>query len=115
MGRTCLGLAGCSTRLSPVDPPEGGGAYTASVGSSISNSVHHHTELWREDQIMYRVRFVNALALVAAISLFVVGLVPVTLWASSHREAPLISKDAYADNTDTYVWIPRGQTTRMAL
>lgn len=25
--------------------------------------------------------------------------------ASSHREAPLISKDAYADNTDTYVFI----------
>jgi hypothetical protein len=26
--------------------------------------------------------------------------------ASSHREAPLISQDAYADNTDTYVFIP---------
>lgn len=26
-------------------------------------------------------------------------------WASSHREAPLISKDAFADNTDTYVFI----------
>ena len=25
--------------------------------------------------------------------------------ASSHREAPLISKDAYADNTDTYVFV----------
>ena len=25
--------------------------------------------------------------------------------ASSHREAPLISKDAFADNTDTYVFI----------
>lgn len=25
--------------------------------------------------------------------------------ASSHREAPLISKDAYADNTDTYAFI----------
>ncbi|MGB1253608.1 MAG: DUF4331 family protein, partial [Candidatus Promineifilaceae bacterium] len=28
-----------------------------------------------------------------------------TAGASSHREAPLISKDAYADNTDTYVFI----------
>jgi hypothetical protein len=64
---------------------------------------------------MNRVRFTNALALVVAISLFVVGLVPATLWASSHREAPLISKDAFADNTDTYVWIPSGQTTRMTL
>ncbi|MGH2541204.1 MAG: DUF4331 domain-containing protein, partial [Ardenticatenaceae bacterium] len=35
--------------------------------------------------------------------------------ASSHREAPSISKDAFADNTDTYVWIPRGQTDRMVL
>jgi len=26
--------------------------------------------------------------------------------ASSHREAPLISQDQYADNTDTYVFIP---------
>ena len=35
--------------------------------------------------------------------------------ASSHREAPLISKDAFADNTDTYVWIPQGQTDRMVM
>ncbi len=35
--------------------------------------------------------------------------------ASSHREAPAISKDAFADNTDTYVWIPAGQTERIAL
>lgn len=27
--------------------------------------------------------------------------------ASSHREAPLISKDPYADNTDTYVFLSR--------
>jgi hypothetical protein len=33
--------------------------------------------------------------------------------ASSHREAPLISKDAFADNTDTYVWIPQGITDRI--
>ncbi|MCI0397091.1 MAG: DUF4331 domain-containing protein [Chloroflexi bacterium] len=35
--------------------------------------------------------------------------------ASSHREAPLISKDAFADNTDTYVFIPAGQTNRIVL
>jgi len=35
--------------------------------------------------------------------------------ASSHREAPLISKDPYADNTDTYVWIPSGQTKNIVL
>ena len=35
--------------------------------------------------------------------------------ASSHREAPLISKDPYADNTDTYVWIPAGQTKNIVL
>jgi hypothetical protein len=36
-----------------------------------------------------------------------------TVQASSHREAPLISKDAFADNTDTYVWIPQGITDRI--
>lgn len=35
--------------------------------------------------------------------------------ASSHREAPLISKDPFADNTDTYVWIPPGQTKNIVL
>lgn len=35
--------------------------------------------------------------------------------ASSHREAPLISKDPFADNTDTYVWIPEGQTDDIAI
>ena len=35
--------------------------------------------------------------------------------ASSHREAPLISKDPYADNTDTYVWVPSGQTKNIVL
>jgi hypothetical protein len=35
--------------------------------------------------------------------------------ASSHREAPAISKDAFADNTDTYVWIPADATDRIVL
>ncbi len=35
--------------------------------------------------------------------------------ASSHREAPAISKDPFADNTDTYVWIPDGVTDRISL
>ncbi|GAB4581952.1 MAG: DUF4331 domain-containing protein [Anaerolineales bacterium] len=35
--------------------------------------------------------------------------------ASSHREAPLISKDPFADNTDTYVFIPAGQTENIVL
>lgn len=35
--------------------------------------------------------------------------------ASSHREAPAISKDQYADNTDTYVFIPPGKPDRIAL
>ncbi|GAB4145184.1 MAG: DUF4331 domain-containing protein [Candidatus Promineifilaceae bacterium] len=35
--------------------------------------------------------------------------------ASSHREAPLISQDAFADNTDTYVFIPAGVTDRLVV
>jgi hypothetical protein len=38
-----------------------------------------------------------------------------TAKASSHREAPAISKDPFADNTDTYVFIPQGQTDRIVL
>jgi hypothetical protein len=44
-----------------------------------------------------------------------VGLAPAASLASSHREAPLISKDAFADNTDTYVFIPQGSTDRIVL
>lgn len=35
--------------------------------------------------------------------------------ASSHREAPAISKDQFADNTDVYIFIPEGVTDRVVL
>lgn len=35
--------------------------------------------------------------------------------ASSHREAPLISKDAYADNTDTYAFLAPADQNRLVL
>jgi hypothetical protein len=35
--------------------------------------------------------------------------------ASSHREAPLISKDPYADNTDTYVFLAPADQSRVVL
>jgi hypothetical protein len=38
-----------------------------------------------------------------------------TVAASSHREAPLISKDQFADTTDVYVWIPEGVTDTIAI
>lgn len=34
--------------------------------------------------------------------------------ASSHREAPLISKDAFADNTDTYAWMSKDKNVVLA-
>jgi hypothetical protein len=45
--------------------------------------------------------------LLAVATLTAGGLLPAQhpLQASSHREAPLISQDAFADNTDTYVFI----------
>jgi hypothetical protein len=55
------------------------------------------------------------LALLILLMLCITLLSSRSLGASSHREAPLISKDPYADNTDTYVWIPAGQTGRIAL
>ena len=42
--------------------------------------------------------------LAAAITL-AVGLAPASLFASSHREAPGITKDPVADNTDTYAFV----------
>jgi hypothetical protein len=48
----------------------------------------------------------TALLLLAAVLVALLG----TARASSHREAPLISKDAFADNTDTYAFIsPQNQ------
>ena len=35
--------------------------------------------------------------------------------ASSHREAPLISKDPYADNTDTYAFLSPADQNRLVL
>jgi hypothetical protein len=35
--------------------------------------------------------------------------------ASSHREAPAISKDPFADNTDTYVFVPPSNTNNLVL
>lgn len=35
--------------------------------------------------------------------------------ASSHREAPLISKDPFADNTDTYVFVSPNDSNRLVL
>ena len=55
------------------------------------------------------------LAVAAAGVLLATFLVAPAADASSHREAPLISKDPFADNTDTYVWIPQGQTDNVAL
>lgn len=46
---------------------------------------------------------------------FLLGAPQAPVDASSHREAPMISKDAFADNTDTYVWIPAGQTENIVL
>src|SRR4030095_5675497 len=35
--------------------------------------------------------------------------------ASSHREAPLISKDPFADNTDTYVFVSPSNPNNVVL
>lgn len=52
-------------------------------------------------------------ASVAAFGLLIAAASPSS--ASSHREAPAISKDQYADNTDTYVFIAPGRPDRMVL
>jgi len=54
---------------------------------------------------MNKFRIASALVLAVTVIALAVGLAPERLAASSHREAPLISKDAFADNTDTWVWV----------
>ncbi len=59
---------------------------------------------------------VAALVMLAVMLMLAALLMPRTsTLASSHREAPLISQDPFADNTDTYVWIPQGVTDRLVL
>lgn len=52
-----------------------------------------------------RMAILLGIALVAVLSLAIWLSTALRASASSHREAPLISKDQYVDNTDTYVFI----------
>ena len=45
-----------------------------------------------------------ARAMLIGVALLIVGVVQSMLWASSHREAPLIANDPLADNTDVYAF-----------
>ncbi|HET6603725.1 MAG TPA: DUF4331 domain-containing protein, partial [Xanthomonadaceae bacterium] len=58
-------------------------------------------------------RGVNALARVAGLLLLLV--LPSVLFASSHREAPAISRRPAADNTDVYVFVSPNETGRVVL
>lgn len=51
----------------------------------------------------------------AALLLGAMLLLPGRTAASSHREAPLISKDPYADNTDTYAFVSPDNPDRLVL
>lgn len=62
-----------------------------------------------------RIYTMLGLALVALLMIATALLSSSSASASSHREAPLISKDPFADNTDTYAWVPEGQTDNVAL
>lgn len=55
--------------------------------------------------------------LLVALILLAAGLLAVQnpAGASSHREAPLISKDPFADNTDTYVFVSPNDPNRLVL
>src|SRR3984893_6833896 len=46
----------------------------------------------------------GALFVLLSVPIVVAGLAPLPAGASSHREAPLISQDATADNTDVYAY-----------
>jgi hypothetical protein len=58
---------------------------------------------------------IAVLATVAAVGLAVTGLAPLTGNASSHREAPLISNDPQADNTDLYAFVSPDAPSKVTL
>ena len=74
----------------------------------ISNQ--HNHELTRSVQILLS----GVLTLLAAFAL-VVGLTPRQTNASSHREAPFISGDPEADNTDLYAFVSPNQTNTVTI
>jgi Domain of unknown function (DUF4331) len=57
----------------------------------------------------------GAIAAVAALALGVAALAPLESNASSHREAPLISNDPQADNTDVYAFVSPDAPAKVTL
>lgn len=62
-----------------------------------------------------RLAMLVTLALAAVALLAAILLTSGSADASSHREAPLISQDAFADNTDTYVFVSPNDPSRLVL
>jgi hypothetical protein len=58
------------------------------------------TELLKKNHLVMKRKIYAAICLLC----ITLNMVPVQLFASSHREAPLISKDPLADNTDLYAF-----------
>lgn len=66
-------------------------------------------------QLWSRAGLIITLLLAVALLLAAFLIFSTPAGASSHREAPAISKDAFADNTDTYVFVSPNDPNRLAL
>jgi hypothetical protein len=75
----------------------------------------HCKENCMKNNKLHRVRFIGLGMLTALLMITAVLISQSTVAASSHREAPLISKDPFADTTDVYAWVPQGITDRIVL
>lgn len=64
---------------------------------------------------LFRLFLVAAIALTATLFLAALLIAQGSVSASSHREAPLISQDAYADNTDTYAFVSPANADNVVL
>ncbi len=62
-----------------------------------------------------RINKLLTLLATAVLLVFTMMMASKSTLASSHREAPLISQDAFADNTDTYVFINPNDPSRLVL
>lgn len=58
-------------------------------------------------------RSMRVIAIAAAVSVLAVMLAPLSSFASSHREAPMISQDAAVDNTDFYMFLSPADATKV--
>ena len=122
----CLSINPCSPRrplTGSFAPPGPRGAdrgtsrcdRTAVAGSTNKPQLDPQPTLWKGAQMRRGFALFGLLAAVAiaAVAAMLTGQGPSSARASSHSEAPLISQDPRADNTDLYAFVDPNDTSKI--